>query len=321
MEEPLMKAPIKFLTAIFCATAIFMGFSPAMAAKQLDVIPLSNGYPSGAHHNLNIHGKDADTYNCTSTEGGKSVFIAEYGDSKIQYVTNKKSSVTELTVLDPCAEVFSANSSPAKVQIPYEAEGYYVLARIRAKPQNGSNAGDPSSIIMSPNLVVEACNDTDPENPEFPDYTECPNDPLLALGLIVGDNIYEATDVGFVRFDSSQTTKGKGWAKATDITSLFTYSGWVYDSSLDTSGDGVVDINDVPLSYDTITVDGVIDQAEFELWRAEQELLGLATEYINEWILNIADLVVTEQDLSNDGVKLLKVRFYPVATTEYLPPQ
>jgi hypothetical protein len=315
-----MKVPIKFLTVVFSAAILIIISDPARAAKHLDVIPYSNGYPSGAHENLNIHGKDAETFNCTSTEGGKSVFIAEYGDSKIQYVTNKKSSVTELTVLDPCAEVFSEDGSPAKVQIPHEAEGYYVLARVRAKPQNGSNAGDPSSIIMSPNLVKEACNDTDPANPDFPDYTECSDDLLLTLGLIVGDNVYEATDVGFVRFDSSETTKGKGRAKATDITSLFTFTGWVFDSTLDTSGpdgipDGVIDIYDVPSDMDG---DLDIDQDDFELWLFQQEADGLATYYENEWILNIADLVVTEQDLSNHGVKLLKVRMYPVATTEFV---
>jgi hypothetical protein len=39
----------------------------------------------------------------------------------------------------------------------------------------------------------------------------------------------------------------------------------------------------------------------------------------NMWILNIADLVITEQGLVNDGTKLLQVRFYPVETTEFTP--
>jgi hypothetical protein len=33
----------------------------------------------------------------------------------------------------------------------------------------------------------------------------------------------------------------------------------------------------------------------------------------------IADLVVTEQGLVNDGTKLLQIRFYPVDTTEFTP--
>lgn len=298
--------------SIFCFLALFLAFQvyPAMAAKPLPVIEMSNGYPSGAHFNLNIHG----TSSCQTSEGGNSVFISEYGDSTIQYVTNRKSSVTELIALDTCAEEF--DSDPAKVQIPYESEGYFVFARIKGKPNNGQGALE-SSVILSPNLVTDACNDTDPENPDFPTYTECPDDTLLALGLIVGTNVYEATDVGFVRFQD-QDAKGKGKDKATDITSLFMYTGWVYDAILDFNSDGVIDENDVPLDYD-LNGNGIIDPDEFGNWQLDQVDAGLATFYENEWILNIADLVVTDQNISNDGTKLLKVRFYPVATTVYEP--
>ena len=302
------RNPTISILALLTLLLVFQ-VNPAMAAKPLPVIEMSNGYPSGAHFNLNIHG----TSSCQTSEGGNSVFISEYGDSTIQYVTNRKSSVTELTALDTCAEEFDGD--PAKVQIPYESEGYFVFARIKGKPNNGQDALE-SSVIMSPNLVTDACNDTDPANPDFPTYTECPNDTLLALGLIVGTNIYEATDVGFVRF-LDQEAKGKGKDKATDITSLFMYTGWVYDSSLDLNLDGVIDENDVPLTYD-LNGDGIIDSDEFGNWQLDQVDAGLANSYENEWILNIADLVVTDQIVSNDGAKLLKVRFYPVATTEYV---
>ena len=298
---------------LFCFLALFLAFqvSPAMAAKPLPVIEMSNGYPSGPHFNLNIHG----TSSCQTSEGGNSVFISEYGDSTIQYVTNRKSSVTELIALDTCAEEF--DTDPAKVQIPYESEGYFVFARIKGKPNNGQDALE-SSVILSPNLVTDACNDTDPENPDFPTYAECPDDTLMALGLIVGQDVYEATDVGFVRFQD-QDAKGKGKDKATDITSLFKYAGWVYDAILDLNGDGQITVDDVPYDYDG---DGLIDDVDFGIWQDEQVLLGWATYYADEddqWIFNIADLVVTDQTVSNDGTKLLKIRFYPVATTEYVP--
>jgi hypothetical protein len=35
------------------------------------------------------------------------------------------------------------------------------------------------------------------------------------------------------------------------------------------------------------------------------------------WIFNIADLVVTEQGLVNDGTKLLQIRFYPKDRTTF----
>jgi hypothetical protein len=126
--------------------------------------------------------------------------------------------------------------------------------------------------------------------------------------------------MGFVRFEN-QGAKGKGKSTGTDITDLFKWTGWVFDASLDISGDGIIDANDVPLAYDLVgnggNGSGYIDSAEYENWLDDQNAAELATYYENEWILNIADLVVTDQTISNDGVKLLKLRFYPVATTLY----
>lgn len=310
-----MKRTARIELSVAAACIFVLQFTPAMAAKPLDVIALSNGYPSGPHYNLNIHGKT--DYTCDTTlEGGNSVFISEYGESTISYVTNRKSSVTELVALDQCAEDFDGD--PAKVQIPYEPMGYYVFGAIKGKPNNG-NTAEASSILLSPNLVTGACNDTDPANPEFPTYTECQDDDLLTLGMIVGDNLYEATDVGFVRFDASSST-GKGKSKAKDMTDFFLWTGWVYDGSLDTNLDGAVTIEDVPLGYDLITVDNIIDDDEYTLWLGEQMAAGLAAWYENEWILNIADLVATDQVVNNDGTKLFKIRFYPVETTEYVAP-
>jgi len=311
--------------------------SPALAAKPdgsdgtRDVIAISNGFPSGEHFNLNIHGKKAD-YIGDPTPGGNSVFILEYGNSTIQYVTNRKAALTELYVLDPLAEAFDGD--PAKVQLPYEAEGYYVFGRILAKPNNGK-LKPVSSIILYPNQVVAAYNDVDPENPDFPSYTEPVDDPLLALGLIVGPNLYTAEPEGYVRFDPG-TTKGKGKSMATDITRLFTYTGWVVDSRLDTSGpdgirDGVIDVYDIPVGdYDGNPLtepnqdynnDGLVDDADVEAWLTDMAALEppMAWYYDEEWILNIADLVITEQGLVNDGTKLLQVRFYPVDSTVFTP--
>jgi len=328
-----MKRIAIVAVSVTVVATLVLGILPAMAAKPQDagkhnndVIALSNGFPSGEHFNLNIHGKKADFVG-DPTPGGHSVFILEYGDSTIQYVSNKKASVTELTALDPLAEAFDGD--PAKVQLPYEPEGYYVFGRILAKPNNGK-LESVSSIILYPNEVVEACNDTDPANPDFPGYTECPDDPLLALGLIVGTNLYVATPEEYVRFDPATTMKGKGKSKATDITRLFTYTGWVVDARLDANDDGVIDILDVPLGdYDGDPLtdpdrdynnDGVEDEADVEEWLTDMSLLDppMAWYFANKWILNIADLVITEQGLENDGTKLLQVRFYPVDTTAFI---
>ena len=166
---------------VLAATLTVFWIFPVMAAKPLPVIESSNGYPSGPHFNLNIHSK-SDNFVCDSTEGGGSVFVSEYGISTVSYVTNKKSGVTELVALDKCAEEFDGD--PALVQLPYEAQGYFVFAAVKGRPNNGNNALE-SSVILSPNLVRQACNDKNIPNPEFPTYTECPDDSLLALGLIV----------------------------------------------------------------------------------------------------------------------------------------
>ena len=327
--------------AILILVVAMMAVSPVLAAKPdgsngtKDVIAKSNGFPSGEHYNLNIHGKKAD-YVGNSTPGGNSVFILEYNSveypqSTIEYITNKNASLETLTVLDPLAEAFDGD--PAKVQLPYEADGYFVFGRILGKPNNGK-LEPVSSIIMYPNEVVAACNAND-TNPAFPDYTECPDDPLLALGLIVGPNLYTAEPEEYVRFDP-EATKGKGKSKATDITRLFTYTGWVVDSRLDTSGaegvpDGIISVYDIPVDdYDSDILteptrdynnDGSIDEYDVEAWLTAMAALPspMAWYYNSEWVLNIADLVITEQGLVNDGTKLMQIRFYPVDTTVFTP--
>ncbi len=161
-----MKKTIIKSCLIFFAIALIA--SPTFAAKPLDVIEKSNGAPSGMHFNLNIHGKKYD-YLCEQTPGGNSVFVPEYQTTTIQYVSNKKSSLTQLEVLDRCDWNFynPPDNDPVKVMLPHKvevdgtvipAEGFHVVGRILAKPNNGKNDA-VSSIILHPNVVLEACND------------------------------------------------------------------------------------------------------------------------------------------------------------------
>jgi len=338
-----MKRRMVLVVTALTLVALLVGASAVMAAKPQDsgsgkdVIALSNGFPSGQHFNLNIHGKNPETFVCDATPGGKSVFVAEYGASTIQYVSNKKASVYDLTVLDPCAMPDPYGDGVAKVQLPYKvmvddtptpAGGYYVFARILAKPNNGK-LEPASNIILYPNTVVEACNDPG-DNEEFPNYTECPEDPELMLGLIVGENLYvpDPENQQLYRFEDP-TAKGMGKSRAVDITRLFTYTGWVVDATLDANDDEVIDINDVPVAdYDGDPLtpdnrdynnDGSVDEADVEAWLTDMAALDppMAWYFANEWIFNIADLVITEQGLVNDGTKLVQIRFYPVVTTTF----
>jgi len=181
---------------------------------------------------------------------------------------------------------------------------------------------------------MQACNDTG--DPGFGNWTSC--DPLLALGLIVQNQVYVAENETYVRFEPG-VTKGKGKSKATDITALFTYVGWVVHSDLDignsTSGwcgnvtdpepDGQINDCDVPTdAYNTIPGIQSYDCdanlfINVEEWLAYNADLDppMAWYFANEWIFNIADLVVTEQGLVNDGTKLLQIRFYPKGGTTF----
>ncbi len=62
-----------------------------------------------------------------------------------------------------------------------------------------------------------------------------------------------------------------------------------------------------------------IDEFDVEDWLIDMAVLDqpLAWYYPKEWIMNIADLVITEQGLVNDGTKLMQIRFYPVDTTTF----
>jgi len=286
---------------------------PVMGQKPQDVIEHSNGFPSGAHFNLNLHGKK-ELFTCDpdKTTGG-SVYISEYGTSTLEYVSNKKSAVTELVVLDACAETLDGD--PARVQLPSDSEGFYVFGRLLGKPNNGENGG-ASKILLTPNPVLEICND-DPLNPDptFPDATDC-SSTMWSLGLVTTNGVYETTEAGFERFDSTSTS-GKGKSMAKDITGLFLWTGYACVGALDLNGDGVLDAGDVPLTYD-VNLDGVIDADEFLNFLADQVTAGTCVFFEDEWVFNIADLVVQSQEIDNDGGKLLQIRFYPVSTTSFV---
>jgi hypothetical protein len=324
-----MKGKRLFITTVALMAVLVASASPALAAgKPPDVIAKSNGFPSGMHFNLNIHGADLSLDNpCTHEAGGNSVFIDLYGTSTVQYQSNKRSSVTELVVTDPCAggDGKVAVQLPTKVTVVDETTlisqdvpvtGYYVYGRILGKPQNGNN--DPqgrSNIIFSPNVVTDVYN-LDEE--------------MVVLGLITWNATYYAGEEAFYRFEDPVST-AKGKSPAREMTHLFEFSGWVVDASLDTNSplddgisDNVISIWDVPLgNYDILTDrdgtltpdnrdfnnDGIEDDYDIDAWLATQGTL--ATEYTNEWIFNIADVVTTEEQVTNDGTKLFQVRFYP----------
>jgi hypothetical protein len=290
-----MKVIIK--SCLICLT-IALIVSPSFAAKPQDVIEKSNGFPSGLHFNLGVHGKSSD-YSCNGTPGGNSVFVCEYGGQIIQYVSNKKSSLTELFVLDPCSDCFDdpPDYDPVTVMLPHYIEldtgdvipagGFWVIGRILGKPNNGKNCTNlgpddecPSRIIWGSNTIKQACMDDGSE--DFANYTSCDE---VTLGVIVEDNLYKpGTDVGvYERFKSngteSTTKRGKGHSHATDMTPLFTYVGWVsWGACPDTDGSGVIDSADIPATPDSsidLNNDSSVDLTEWILYHPDTNCDGV----------------------------------------------
>ena len=136
--------------------------------------------------------------------------------------------------------------------------------------------------------------------------------------MVTANGLYDLKDKEFVKIDNSENEKGKGQgkSKAVDITGLFTWSGDVCDDSFDTNGDGSITIDDIPDvdgdgSPDDLNGDGVVDELDLAIYLAEN-----CTHIDSQWVFTVADLVVVDHQITNDNVNLLKLRFYPVATTD-----
>jgi hypothetical protein len=326
------------LALILTATFTMMMAGKGLAGKPVDVVMWSNGFPSGPHFNLNIHGK-MDDYHCDPTSGGSSVFVPEYGDSEIDFIQNKHSFVTDLVVHDKCG---TFDGDPALVQLP--AGEYQVYARILAKPRK---EGEPREVVFYPKLV-EACDDTlsaldingngeidlldlDTDGDgipdqdlngdgivddadlalyyDFPDAVDCSDSFLLGTGVVTAGGVFD--------MDSQELIRMKGQSKAVDVTSLFQWSGYACDQAYDTNGNGEIDLGDLDTDGDGIpdqdlNGDGTVDEADLALY------LDMSCTYLeNEWVFDIADLVVYGWDYKNNGAKLVQTRFYPVDTTTF----
>jgi len=161
------------------------------------------------------------------------------------------------------------------------------------------------------------------------DAISCDDETLVGLGLVNNKGAFKKTEEGLERF-GDESVKGKGKSKAVEITDLFIWSGVVCDASLDTSGpddipDGQLTLHDFPgLTEDDVesaataagvfTEDDTIDNAELQAYLAT---LDECTEFTDEWVFNVADIVLYGFDYENNGSSLTQIRFYPTATTEF----
>lgn len=290
--------------AFAAAVALALIALPVQSAKPTEVVAWSNGFPSGEHYNLNLHGKK-EGYACETEPWGGSVFVPEYGSAAIDIVQNKRSDVSNLTVHDACG---TFDGDGALVQLP--AGEYQVYARIVAKP---AKHGEPREVVFYPKLNA-ACDDSGTEN--FSTATDCDESFLLGTGTVTKDGAFDTDGTSLERTTDSESTKGKGGkggsgggkSTATDISAMFQWSGWACDQTYDTDGDGEITLADAP----DMNGDNITDDADLRLY-----LETYCVYHGSTWVYDIADLVSYGWDYQNNGAKLVQIRFYPTDTTVF----
>lgn len=288
-----MKSGNSLSTAVVTVITCLFAISAFAVKPGQDVNP--NGFPSGNHYTVNLHGKKLD-FQCPGPEFdehgdpvyGGSIFIPEDGQG-IQIIMEsgsakgkKAATLTDFGVKDPCTADFDGDA--AVLQIPPNEKGYRVYGRALAKPTD-----EPSLTVMPELLTVE---------------DEFGND-LIFLGLV--------TDKGFETASETFTRK-KGKSKALDITGLFEWSGDVCYLSTALC-EPIEECTQSTICCTDADLDGVYESCEPQV--DGMCLAGTPTDafcksFTAEWVFNIADFVRYLWDAENSGLKLLNVRFYPV---------
>lgn len=276
-------------------TAVLWLAAPAGATKPGEEVN-PNGFPSGEHYNLNLHGKTID-FECPAPEldengdpsYGKSIFIPEDGQG-IQILMESgaangkwaSTAPTTLEVTDACAADFDGDA--ATLRLPPNANGYRVYARPLAKPTD-----EPSLQIM-PELLAAV--------------DEFGND-LVFLGLVTSGGFTSTTET---------FTRTKGKSKAIDVTGLFEWSGDVCYFS-DSLCEPVDECTQSTLCCTDADADGIYESCEPAVdgvCLSGTSVTAYCKSYESAWVFNIADFVQYLWDAQNSGLKLLNVRFYPV---------
>ena len=245
--------------------------------KSIAVQLNSNGFPSGPHINLNIHGRDLGWNGCQDVEGppksddndlGKNINAPLEGIGTILFVSNKKSTNTDLTVWDNCTEnVHFLDTDAAKVQIPPNGkDGWFVYWRMQAGNNNNQELAD---VTLTPNLnLLAMCND-DPDNPiigfsEFNDCQDTGPSPELIMPILQVSTGGLMDETGETITKWVQIGKGKTRQLAVDVTERFMWSGTVCNSDLDFTGDGSISLSDFNVTNNVGgDPDGVVNASDF----------------------------------------------------------
>jgi hypothetical protein len=307
----------------------------AGAAKPVDEfgVPFGNGFPSGEHYNLIIHGKKPE-FQCPEPTfdeiTGEQIFgnvinIPFNGNSINIYMESGrkgpkgKTGATELEVTDWCSA--SLDGDAASFRLPKNDAGYAVYARITGKP------GDGTSAMFN--------------SPDFWYVEDEAGNNLILLGTITGNTMSQIDADGITVF-RTESTKGNKVPKAQNITDLFMWYGSIcyFDPySYDNSGNPVYSYcgeypltdqcDEYGLCCSDVEPDGIYDACDLFTNVAVDPGDGTLVcpgglpldvtafcrtydETEKQWVFNIADFVGMIWGIDNNGSYNIQVRFYPL---------
>jgi hypothetical protein len=312
--------------------------TPALATKPGETVN-PNGFPSGPHYNLNIHGKKADF---TCPEQKYYLEVTECGCGLHQI----GDFVEECDPLDTCVPTdipIYGNS----IFVPEHGQGieiYMQSGKLNGKgkkadalPLDELWAIDPCAVFDGDGAIIQL------PSGEYDVYARALATPTGEPNMTVTPELFAAEDengndlvyIGLVDengyfIDNTETfTRYKGKPEAVRITDLFKWTGEVcyfgeapegytgevttyccYDSDSDgdydywcLEGNGIAGYQEDECTGDT---------TGFEEGQCT-EVDTYCNSYEAEWVFNIADFVTYLWNANNDGLKLLQVRFYPSA--------
>jgi hypothetical protein len=285
-----MRAVSVLSTSILCALVSFS----AHAGKPTDGDGnfVGNGYPSGPHFNLNIHGK-GDTFQCPEpdyylqvtvdgdpTDGisvgdlvkdcpagytcvetteqyyGNVINLPRDGSEVQIYVESGRKgpkSAPDATTLEVTDWCTQPfDSDAASFRLPADPDGYAVYSRVTGKPVD-----DQYFEVFGRQLTTVEIECT-------ADDLECPTGgvyDLLLLGVVNEDGAFVPVgngDGNFERVDANDGRGGKGVKNATDVTGMFEFTGnvcYVYADDPACTGDTACTATSYCCPVDDVTLE------------------------------------------------------------------
>ena len=328
-----------FIYFMLFSVVLFLSFGSAYATKPgKEVNP--NGFPSGPHYNLNIHGKKAE-FTCPEQKYYMEITICPDGVCG-EYEVGQ--------LVETCPVGFTCELTDVPIYgnsifVPEDGQGIQIYMqsgkvggkgnKAEALPLNELWAIDPCAVFDEDGAIIQLPpGEYDVYARALAKPTENPN-MTVTPGLVAAEdeNGNDLVYLGLVTETGWQTptetfTRNKGKSKAIPITGLFEWSGEV--CYFGEPPEGFTGTETTHCCYDK-DIDGIYDYCcyegngtpDYQVDECSGDLtdfvVGECTEidtYCNEyvdpeWVFNIADFVNYLWNTDNNGLKLLQVRFYP----------